>query len=158
MDAAKAKAQQEADEKQRKLVAAAQESIAKIDQGRVKMNAVKSSQTLAVAAPAAITSLQIDALPSNSGSPLTSGEANYRDELASRLKLMLKLPEHGDVQLKLTLDRSGKVTKVNIVKTASQANRSYVEKSLPALKFPSFGNHFENMSEYTFIIQLSNEL
>ena len=157
IDAAKAKAQQQAQEKQQKLLAAAQESIAKIEQGRAKMNASKSSLN-SVAAPLAITGLQIDALPTNNAPPLTPGEASYRDELASRLKLMLKLPEHGDVQLKLTLDRSGKVMKVVIVKAASSANKSYVEKILRGLKFPSFGNQFENMSEYTFFIHLSNEL
>ncbi len=156
--AAKAKAQQEVQEKQRKLIAAAQESIAKIDQGRAKISTAKSNLNNVTATPAAITSLQIDALPVSNAPPLTPGERSYRDEIASRLKLMLKLPEHGDVQLKLTLDRSGKAIKVVIVKSVSSANRSYVEKTLPNLKFPPLGSHFENMSEYTFIIQLSNEL
>lgn len=157
-DPAKVKAQQAAEEKQRKLLAAAQESIAKIDQGRVKMGAAKSNLNAVTSTPLAISSLSIDTISENQGTILTPGETSYRDELASRLKLMLKLPEHGDVQLKLTLDRTGKVTKVNIVKSASSANRSYIEKTLPNLKFPAFGNDFKNMSEYTFIIQLSNEL
>ncbi len=158
VEAAKAKAQQEMESKQKKLLAAAQESIAKMDQSRAKINSVKSNPGSIAVAPAAITSLQIDTLPLSNGTPLSPGEKNYRDELASRLKLMLKLPDHGDVQLKLTLDRTGKATKVSVVKSESSANRSYIEKTLPNLKFPSFGSHFENMSEYTFIIQLSNEL
>lgn len=156
VEAAKAKAQQAAQEKQKKLLAAAQESIAKIDQGRAKMNAVKSSVS-SVVAPVAITSLQIDALSISQGAPLSPEVKSYRDELASRLKLMLKLPELGDVQLKLTLDRTGTAVKVTITKSTSNANRSYVEKTLPSLKFPPLGNYFENSSEYTFIIQLSNE-
>jgi hypothetical protein len=159
VEAAKVKAQKEAQEKQNKLIAAAHESIAKIDQGRAKMSAAKSSlSSMSAVAPAAISHLQIDALPVGLGTQLTPGESSYRDELASRLKLMLKLPDHGDVQLKLTLDRYGKATKVAIIKSGSSANRSYVEKTLLQLKFPPFGSHFENMSEYTFIIQLSNEL
>ncbi len=158
IEAARAKAQKEAQDKQKNLIAAAQESIAKIDQGRAKMIATKSGFSGVAVAPAAITSLQIDALPEGDAAPLSPGEKSYRDELASRLKLMLKLPEHGDVQLKLTLNRTGKALNIVILKSASIVNRSYVEKTLPGLKFPPFGNQFENMSEYTFIIQLSNEL
>lgn len=158
VEAAKAKAQQELELKQKKLLAAAQESIAKIDQGRAKISSAKSTLNNMNIAPVAISSLQIDALPVNSSVSLTVGEKSYRDEIASRLKLLLKLPDHGDVQLKLTLDRTGKVSKVSIVKSASSENRKYIEKTLPGLKFPAFGSHFENSAEYTFIIQLSNEL
>lgn len=158
VEAAKSKAQQETQNRQKKLIAAAQESIAKIDQGLVKINAAKSSLNTISTVPAALASLQIDALPATHAEAPTPGEKSYRDELASRLKLMLKLPEHGDVQLKLTLDRLGKAVKVSIIKSASSANRSYVEKTLLNLKFPPLGNHFENMSEYTFIIHLSNEI
>jgi colicin import membrane protein len=114
---------------------------------------------VSVATPvASISKLEIEALPDLSGPALTSGEKHYRDELASRLKLLLKLPEHGAVQLKLTLNRAGKALKVQIVKSVSQANKNYIEKTLPTLVFPAFGSHFENLSEYTFSIQLSNEL
>lgn len=153
---AKIKAEQEAlQEQQRKLIAAAQESMAKMDKGRANLNNVKTN--LAVATPVAIKDLQIEALPSDTQS-MTVGEKSYRDELAGRLKLLLKLPEHGEVQLKLTLDRNGKVLKVMITKSVSQLNRSYIEKNLPTLKFPSFGKHFDNQPDYTFNIQLSNEL
>jgi len=153
---AKIKAEQEAlQEQQRKLIAAAQESMAKMDKGRANLTIVKSN--LAVATPVAIKDLQIEALDSDTNS-MTVGEKSYRDELAGRLKLLLKLPEHGEVQLKLTLDRSGKVLKVTITKSVSQLNRSYIEKNLPTLKFPSFGKHFDNKLDYTFNIQLSNEL
>ena len=153
---AKIKAEQEAlQEQQRKLIAAAQESMAKMDKGRANLTIVKSN--LAVATPVAIKDLQIEALASDTNS-MTVGEKSYRDELAGRLKLLLKVPEHGEVQLKLTLDRSGKVLKVTITKSVSQLNRSYIEKNLPTLKFPSFGKHFDNKLDYTFNIQLSNEL
>lgn len=153
---AKVKAEQEAlQEQQRKLIAAAQESMAKMEKGRANLNTVKSNLT--VVAPVAIKNLQIEALPDDSNS-MTVGEKSYRDELAARLKLLLKLPEHGDVQLKLTLDRNGKVLKVTVTKSLSPLNRSYIEKNLPTLKFPSFGKHFDNKPDYTFNIQLSNDL
>jgi hypothetical protein len=156
---AKVKAQKEAQERQQKLIATAQESVARIDKGRANMSAAKSNlnQTLA-AAPVAIQSLQIEALPNLNAPPLTPGERSYRDELASRLKLTLTLPDHGEIQLKLTLDRNGRPLKINVVKAASSTNKSYIEKTLTNMKFPSFGNHFGDLSEYTFIIHLSNEL
>jgi hypothetical protein len=149
----------EAKEKQKKLLAAAQASLAKLEQSRAHRNASSSqaSQT-ALASAAAIPALQTDTLPAAHTLPSSAVERSYRDELASRLKLLLKLPEHGEVQLKLTVDRLGRAIKVNIIKSPSHLNRLYIEKNLPTLKFPPLGKDFANMSEYTFIIQLSNEL
>lgn len=161
--AARQKAEKEAlekQEKQKKLLAAAQQSMAMIDKGRAQLTEAKTSMSkVSVTAPVAgISKLEIEDLPNLSGPALTSGERHYRDELASRLKLSLKLPEHGAVQVKLTLNRAGKALKVQIVKSASQANKNHIEKTLPTMVFPPFGSHFESLSEYTFSIQLSNEL
>ena len=88
---------------------------------------------------------------------LNDKEIGYRDELAGRLKLLLRLPEFGEVKIKLTLSRAGKVAKVSIVSAESAANRTYIEKTIPTLSFPSFGNNFGTLPEYTFLISLSND-
>nr|WP_166154139.1 hypothetical protein [Neochlamydia sp. AcF84]NGY94174.1 hypothetical protein [Neochlamydia sp. AcF84] len=149
----------EVQEKKKKLLATAQASIAKLEQNRAHQNASfsQASQT-ALASANAIPTLQIDNLPIAQTLPSPAVERSYRDELASRLKLLLKLPEHGEVQLKLTVDRLGRAIKVNVIKSPSHLNRLYVEKNLPMLKFPPLGREFAGMPEYTFIIQLSNEL
>lgn len=143
--------------KQRELLAKAQQSIANIDKTRGKIANAKNSDLLtATALPGRIDSLQVDALPN--AEPLTPREMGYRDELASRLRLLLKLPEHGEVKVKLTLERSGKVANLVIVNSQSAVNKTYIEKKVPGLSFPAFGNNFEGESQYTFIIALSNEL
>ncbi len=144
--------------KQRELLAKAQESIAKIDRPRGMIASAGTASALSLASvPGKISALQIEALPSDQGSTLTPHERSYRDELAGRLKLLLKLPEHGEVKIKLTLERSGKVTKIAVVSSQSAANRSYIEKKVPTLTFPSFGDNFVGQSNYTFLVSLSNE-
>lgn len=146
-----------AQEKQRELLAKAQQSIANIDKTRGKIATSKNSDLLlATALPGRIDSLQVESLPN--AEPLTVREIGYRDELASRLRLLLKLPEHGEVKVKLTLERSGKVAKLVIVNSQSAVNRAYIEKKVPGLSFPAFGNNFEGEAQYTFLIALSNEL
>lgn len=136
--------------KQQELLAKAQESIAKIRREGVTIDAKQKADlkipqlTLATVAADEVTSLSL-------------GESSYRDELAGRLKLLLKLPEYGSVKLKLTLQRSGKVSKVAIVSAGSSQNRAYVEKMMPTLQFPPFGTQFGQEPEYTFTITLNND-
>ena len=67
------------------------------------------------------------------------------------------MPEYGDIKIKLTLNRQGKVTKIIVTSSASVANRQYIEKVLPSLTFPVFGAPFGDAKDYTFTITLSNE-
>lgn len=141
--------------KKRELLAKAQESIAKID--NKSGNLIGKPIDLApVLKP--IGSLQIDGL-SMEGKPgsYQGQERSYIEELSSLLKLKLRLPEYGEVKVKLTLLRSGQVDRVVIVSSASDANRKHIEKALPKMVFPNFGNNFENQMQYTFQITLSNE-
>lgn len=156
----KKEAEQQAERtRQQKLLAQAQERIAKIDGNRHKAAPGTTGNIALSSVPKAITSLQIDTLPTSPGGPaLSAKEISYRDELAGRLKLLLRLPEYGDVKVKLTLDRAGKVVTVAIVSAESAANKKYIEKTLPDLTFPAFGASFGSDAQYTFSITLSNEL
>jgi colicin import membrane protein len=143
--------------KQRQLLNKAQESIAKISQSRDKVIATKATNLPGPSVPGHVESLHIDALPTVELKSLSKSEVGYCDELATRLKLMLRLPEYGDVKVKLTLDRAGQFIKVAVMKAESTANRSYIEKTLPTMRYPSFGGNFGDLAEYTFVITLSNE-
>ncbi len=147
-----------AQNKQRELLAKAQESIAKIDQSRGKMTANKSPPLTNISAtPSRIEALSVDSIHSDDGKPLSDREIGYRDELGSRLKLLLKLPEHGEVRIKLTLGKTGTVISCKIVGSKSKVNQAYIEKTIPTLNFPSLGNAFGDVEQYTFLISLSNE-
>lgn len=82
----------------------------------------------------------------------------YRDELVSRLQMMLRLPERGDVRIKLTRSKNGKFVKGEIIDANSAVNRKYVEKSLPTIQFPPFGRELGSAAESTFNITLSSEI
>lgn len=138
--------------KQQQLLAKAQESIGNIRPASVKIDPNQKGSELKIPQ---LTLAAIAAEPGETG--WSAGEMSYRDELAGRLKLMLKLPEFGSVQLKMKLQRSGKVAQVTIIDAASQRNRAYVEKLLPTLQFPSFGTHFGHEPEHTFTITLNND-
>lgn len=152
-------AKQAVSAKQQELLKNAKESIAKIDKSAHKFTASDAAVSSQKIVPGKIEKLQIEGLPSSGGSKVTftKQEAGYRDELISRLKLLLRLPEYGEVKVNLTLERSGKVAKVSIVSAESAANKKYIEKTLPTISLPAFGDNFPNQSQYTFVITLSNE-
>lgn len=104
--------------------------------------------------PKQLGALAVDSL---NATGLSLHEQSYQEELAARLKLLLKLPEYGIVKLKLTLSRAGKVTLVEIVSSDSQANRTHIQKSLPTLTFPAFGDNFGKEMAHTFSITLSSD-
>ncbi|MFV0339808.1 MAG: hypothetical protein ACK5MA_04135 [Parachlamydiaceae bacterium] len=141
------------EQKQKELLIKAKEKIGKIDTASDK---VIATGNLSKALPTALAALSIDSLSVEAAPSMGFEELSYRDELALRLKLNLKLPEYGEVKLKLKLDRSGKVLDVNIVHSSSEKNSAYIRKTLPGLALPSFGNQFKGESSYTFTITLSS--
>jgi colicin import membrane protein len=143
------------DKKKQALLAKAQESIAKIQASGDKIGSSKAAKRGELKVP----QFQSTALVANADAePLSGGEIGYRDELASRLQLMLKMPEAGQVKLKLTLNRQGKFVKLTIVTAESLANRKYIEKTVPTMAFPAFGNQFGSAADYTFSITLNSDL
>lgn len=142
--------------KQNDLLRKAQESVAKIDLKGNKIVAASGSLDQ-VKLPQHMGELKVDSLTFDEDNRLNVRERGYRDELAHRLKLLLKLPEKGVVKLKLTLERSGKVLKVEVIGAESKKNRQHIEKALPPLQFPPFGDNFEGSSQYTFHINLKSD-
>lgn len=136
--------------KREELLAKAQESIAKIAQSRDKKSPDKVSEKKTLKAPEVMPSLSIENLSMEASE---SQDTSYRDEVAARLKLLLRLPEYGEVKVKLTIDKSGKVIKTVIMNAQSKVNQAYIEKSLPELTFPAFSG-----IEQTFVIRLCNDL
>lgn len=95
--------------------------------------------------------------------PTISGEASsgetslsYEEELSARLKILLKLPEMGEVRVALTLNRQGVVTKLEIISSKSSLNKKAVETHLPPIHFPPFGKAYPGESTHTFTLTLTN--
>lgn len=133
-------------EKQKEMLKQAQKLMNQLERAQTK------SVTTQIAIPSKISSLQIDSLADEN-----LGDANYRDEIAAYLKYQLKLPEYGEVKLRLTLARSGLVSKIEVLQSKSSLNKNYVEMQVPNLKFPSFGNLFNQANQYSFTILLKSE-
>ena len=85
-----------------------------------------------------------------------SFEADYEEELILYLETQIFLPEQGDVKLKLTLTKTGGVSKIDIIACPSERNKKYVESALAACVFPTFGKHFKGQSTHTFSITLKS--
>ncbi len=143
--------------KQRELLSKVKDSMTKVSQARSQVSKQPSADIAQAEVPKAIGSLQIDAFTTGEPVVLTTKETSYRDEIAHRLKLGLRLPEYGEVKIKLTIERSGKVAQVQIVSSKNTKNKQYVEKTVPTLTFPSFGDNFNGSQQYTFVICLNNE-
>ncbi|MBA2367633.1 MAG: hypothetical protein H0V82_01240 [Candidatus Protochlamydia sp.] len=145
--------------KEQALLAKAKENLAKIAETRNSINTTPSLKLDEAQTLKPISHLSIDALPGEygGGTELSSSEINYRNEVAGRLKSGLRLPDYGAVKIKLTLDRSGKVTQIEVVSSESQKNKAYIEKTLPSILFANFGIHFKGATHYTFLVSLNNE-
>jgi colicin import membrane protein len=145
--------------KEQELLAKAKENLAKIGVTKHKTIPKSPSKNEESSLPKQIQNLHIDSLPQGNAvqGGLNAKEISYRDEIAHRLKLSLKLPDYGSVQIKLTIDRSGKVAEMIITKSESAKNQQYLEKNLPTIYFPSFGTQFSGLSQYTFLITLNND-
>lgn len=155
----RAKKAEEARARKQKLLSTAQKSISNVAGGKESLVGLSDFASSSAVIPAQIENLQVEALIVDARTEqMNPQEIGYYGELASRLKLKLRLPEHGEVKIKLTLERSGRFLKVVIVSSASSKNREYIEKTLPKLTYPGFGNNFGQSSEYTFVIALSNEI
>lgn len=134
-------------------------ALGKSKQSREQMHQQSDRTSLAKVADAkAIESLTIDVLadPGEKGDTWGVQEVNYRDQVGKTLKSELKLPEYGAVTMRLTLDPLGKVVKVEIVNSQSSKNRAYVEKNIPMLSFPPFGQQFKGELQCTFSFILKN--
>lgn len=155
-----AAAQEAAKQKELALLAKAQENLAKMSETRDKISTSSSASLKSTSLPKELGSLQVDAMPigdAGNASDWGTKEASYSDDIAYRLKMALRLPDYGTVKIKLTLDRTGKVLKVEIVQSESNKNKGYVENKIPTLLFPSFGQRFQGVAQNTFVISLQND-
>lgn len=156
---AEQKAKEQAQAKQDALVAKALASLNSASKLDKKKTVAGTSRAAASAATSQIGTLSSESLVAikSDGEVLTGREKTYYDELVQRLKLHLKLPDYGDVKVLLTLNRAGKVLKVECTTSKSQKNSSYLKKVLPSMSFPSFGQNFTGEKEHTFNLHFSND-
>lgn len=154
--------QKELERKQNAMVSQALASLDKASKADAKKSGIQgSSGKFTGSAPTAIATLASESLVSIEGgqeADFTPQERTYYDELVSRLKLSLKLPEYGQVKLSLCINRAGSVVRVTDVKCKSSKNRDYIQKTLPKVHFPPFGQNFSGEKEHTFRLTLTNEL
>ncbi len=135
------------------------DSAGRIDGKKAALAA--SAAKAAPSGPSSITSLSAESLvavDATETANCTPAERTYYDELVSRLKLSLKLPEYGEVKLQLTILRSGKVSSIKSITSKSTKNSEYIKNALPKAHLPPFGQNFPNEKEHTFKLTLTNEL
>lgn len=145
--------------KRRELLANAQKSIAKMQSAHDTLAPKSNTEIASSTIPGRIETLSSQTLAIiDEGNSFSEQEHSYHEELASRLKLLLRLPEFGSVKIQLTLKRSGEFVAVSVVNAKSNKNRTYIEKMLPTLNYPGFGDNFTGKDQHTFTINLSNDL
>lgn len=134
------------DKRRQELLKQIEESIEKIDKSSHKYSSDPVPEV-----PKTLGPLSIDKEPE----PQVSA---YQDELVSRLQLMLRLPDYGDVRVRLTLGRDGSVKRVEIVSSESLTNSAYVKDTLPSLRFAAFGSQYKGEKEHIFLLTLTNDM
>ncbi len=163
--AAKEQAERKQKQEQAKKQALIDKALSSLDSSGVieskKASVQASASKVQGSAPSKISSLAAEslvAIDSSETACCTPQERTYYDELVSRLKIALKLPEYGEVTLELSINRNGSVASVKKVKSKSKKNSDYVQKAIPKLSLPSFGQSFAGETSHTFRLTLSNEL
>jgi outer membrane biosynthesis protein TonB len=141
------------DDKRKKLLKQAQETLAKIDQ---RSDKIEANPTKATKVPKRIDTLSFVGVKSSDTSE-SSSESAYRSELANHLRAQLQLPEMGNVEVKLIVNQQGIVEKIVIISSENERNADYITKSLPSLKLPPFGKNYSGAKSHTFHITLTNE-
>lgn len=84
-------------------------------------------------------------------------DIGYCDGLIGLLKMMMTLPEKGEVKALLTLSRKGEVISFKIISSKSKKNAAYVKQELPNIHFPVFGNSFPDEASHAFTLILHND-
>ncbi len=135
----------------KKLLQELEESIAKIDGKRDKLAAQKKLEPPKSLSPPPPQELfeERESL---------SDAMREQETLVSYLHQVLNLPDHGEVKIELTLRRDGSVARLVVLKSESEKNKTYLEKSLSHLKFPILDGMFSNKNQQTFILTFCNEL
>lgn len=131
------------------------ELISQLDKGLAALAAPKvaASKQEATKPPA-----QGHSVPNVAKELNPSLSAGYEEELVTRLRLLLRLPEYGAVRVAMTLNRKGQVQKIAVLAAESLKNQEYIEKTLPGIVFPGFLAHFEGEEQHEFVLSLSNEM
>lgn len=83
-------------------------------------------------------------------------EGDYREQIVATLDRRMRLPEYGEIDLHLTLNRQGQIMKIEIDRSQNVTNQNYVLKTLPSMQFPRFFGPLERENTHTFYIQLRN--
>jgi len=105
-----------------------------------------------------ITSLNTDTALIDKTKEPSSAETSYVADLIRRLQLGIRLPEHGEASVSITINRSGKAVHVIVTNSTSASIKQTLNQKLPALTFSPFGNSFPREREHTFLLRLSNDL
>jgi outer membrane biosynthesis protein TonB len=92
------------------------------------------------------------------GYAAASPEACYIGDLIRRLQLNIRLPEPGDVRVKLTLKRDGATVSVHVLGGKKPSIARAIEEKMRSIHFSAFGSSFAGEKEHTFSLRLSNDL
>ena len=105
-----------------------------------------------------ISSLNTDSSLVNKTKENSSAESSYISDLIRRLQLGIKLPEHGEASVAITINRSGGSVKVIVTSSTSASIKKTLTQKLPNLTFSPFGGCFSKETEHIFLLRLSNDL
>ena len=137
-------------QKQQELLKSIQETLASVEHEEVELNLDLMS------VPKVVSSLHIEK-ESPAIEELSEDEMGYEKELVTRLQLLLRLPEKGDVQIELSLNRNGSVQTIRILNSQSSRNVSYIQQTLPSVQFPGFGAYFKGEKQRSFNLTLTSQ-
>jgi type IV secretory pathway VirB10-like protein len=127
-----------------------QERIAKIE---AKNDRIPIKSELAVPTTLTLSSQQTpkEATPDKS----SLNDEDITASLIGYLQGFLNLPEIGEVQIQIALQKNGSVETMKVIRTDSEKNRKYLEEQLPKLSFPQA--YLNGSSSRSFLLTFCNK-
>jgi len=82
---------------------------------------------------------------------------NYYERLIYEMQMLLRLPEFGQIKMRLVINKNGSISDMEILSSKSKGNEAYLKRMLPTLEFPWFEEFCSKENRKQIIILFKNE-
>ena len=86
-----------------------------------------------------------------------SQEAEFKGLLTDFFKRCLKLPEYGEVKVRMKIKADGSITNVSIVSSKNKKNEEYLKSTLLKIYVPWLNKYLSNQDEADIIVCFTND-
>lgn len=88
----------------------------------------------------------------------SSTESEFNGRLIDFFKRELRLPEYGEVKIKMKINDSGRVSDVSVLSSKNKKNEEYLKSTLLKMSIPWLNKYLSNRDEIDITVCFTNDL